>query len=462
MLPEAVLSYLSQHRDRHLDQLMELLRLPSVANVSAEPDGCSQAAEWLARCAGGLGMDARVVATAGKPAVLATAHVGADRPTVLIYAHYDVQPPEPLDKWDSPPFAPQVRDGCLWARGASDDKGQLFAHLMAIEAWQRAGGGLPVNVKCFFEGEEEIGSPNVEPFVAEHRDELSADAAVISDSAFFADGVPSITYSLRGLVYLELTVTGPAVDIHSGTHGGAVANPINALARILAAAHDGEGRVTLPGFYDDVTELTQDERRDWALLGFDERAYAASLGLDELGGGERACGALERRWARPTLDCNGIVGGYTAAGSKTIIPARASAKLSMRLVPNQDPDRVVAGFREFLAGHVPPGVEASFAVRARARPVMLDRHSPAMAAARRACAEAFGREPVMVRCGASVPVAEVFQQVLALDAVVMGFGLPDDNLHSPNEHFRLEHLWRGSAAAAALMHNLLTARGDSP
>ena len=462
MLPEAVLSYLSEHRDRHLGQLMELLRLPSVANVSAEPDGCAQAAEWLARCAGGLGLEARVVATAGKPAVLATGQVGPDRPTVLIYGHYDVQPPEPLEQWDSPPFAPEVRDGCLYARGASDDKGQLFAHLMAIEAWQHAGGGLPVNVKLFLEGEEEIGSPNVERFVAEHRDELSADAAVISDSAFFADGVPSITCSLRGLVYLELTVTGPAVDIHSGTHGGAVTNPINALARILAAAHDGEGRVTLPGFYDDVQELTEQERGAWAGLAFDERAYAASLGVEELGGGERAREVLERRWARPTLDCNGIVGGYTAAGSKTIIPARASAKLSMRLVPTQDPERVVAGFGQFVARHVPPGVQASFEVHARARPVMLDRHSPAMGAARRACVEAFGREPAMIRCGASVPVTEVIQRLLGLDAVMMGFGLPDDNLHSPNEHFRLEHLWRGSAAAAALMHNLLTGRADSP
>jgi len=453
MLPKAICEYLELHRDGHLARLFELLRIPSIAN-EAGGHGCNTCAGWLARHLEDLGLDAHVVPTAGRPNVLASLHVREEAPTLLVYGHYDVQPPEPLEAWKSNPFEPEVREGCIYARGAADDKGQLFAHLMAIEAWQRAGGGLPVNIKLLIEGEEEIGSPDLEPFIAANAGRLAADAVVISDSEFFADGVPSITYGLRGLAYVELTLRGPSTDVHSGLHGGALANPVNALAKMVAALHDDNGRITIPGFYDDVLELTQAEQRSWDQLLFDEARYAASLGVGALSGGEKGYSVLERRWGRPTLDCNGIVGGYTGPGSKTIIPAQVQTKISMRLVPRQDPQKVVAGLREFVAENTPPGMKASLEVYASVRPVLLERDSPAMNAAQAALEEAFGRRPAFIRSGASIPVTELVQRILGLDAVMMGWGLPDDNLHAPNERFRVNHLWRGSLCAAAFLRNL--------
>jgi acetylornithine deacetylase/succinyl-diaminopimelate desuccinylase-like protein len=452
MLPQAVTDYLEAHRQEHLARLTELLRIPSVANT--KPQECRRCADWLIEHLEALGMEAQLVESGGPPNVIARAHVDDTAPTVLVYGHYDVQPPEPLGQWHSDPFEPAVRDGCLFARGASDDKGPLMAHLAAIEAWQNAGDALPVNVKLLVEGEEEIGSPHLEPFLGAYAEQLRADAAVISDSEFFAPGVPSITYGLRGLAYVELRLRGPAADVHSGLHGGAVTNPVNALAGMVAAMHDAEGRVTIPGFYDDVLPLSDAEQADWRKLPFDEAEYARSLGVEALGAGERGYGVLERRWARPTLDCNGILGGYTDEGSKTIIPAEAGVKISMRLVPAQEPAKVVAGFRRFVAAATPPGVTAELKVNAEARPVLLSRDSPAMDAGRAAMAEAFGREPAMIRCGASVPVTELIQRLLGLDAVLLGFGLPDDNPHGPNEHFRLGQFAGGAVAAAAFLHNL--------
>ena len=451
MVPDSVRTYLEDHRHEHLEKLFELLRFRSIANDPGSPDQCLLCAEWLVEHLAGLGVEAQVTATAGRPAVLGELHVDDDAPTVLIYGHYDVQPVEPLDLWHSPPFEPEIRDGNLYARGANDDKGQLFAHLMAIEAWQRAGGRPPVNLKLFYEGEEEIGSPTLEGFLAEHADRLAADAAVISDSEFFAHDVPSITYALRGLAYFEITLKGPRGDLHSGLHGGAVTNPLNALARLVADMHDDRGRVTVGGFYDDVVELTDAERRQWDQLPFDAEAYRDELGTSALGGGESGYSVLERRWARPTLDCNGLVGGYTAPGAKTVIPAEAHAKISMRLVSHQDPQRIIESFQRFVAEHTPRGIESHVKVHASARPVMLATDSPVIQAARSAMREAFGREAVLIRCGASVPVTEVIQRVLGLDAALMGFGLPDDNLHAPNEKFSLDQLWGGSVAAAAML-----------
>ena len=451
MLPTAVSLYLESQRPQYLAKLFELLRIPSIAN--RDDDGCPRAAQWLADHLASLGLSARVCPTEGKPAVLAELHVDDAAPTLLIYGHYDVQPPEPLELWQSPAFEPQIRDGCIYARGANDDKGQLFTHLMAIEAWQRAG-GPPVNLKLFIEGEEEVGSPSLEAFLAAHGSELAADAAVISDSSFFAEGHPSITYALRGLAYVELTLRGPNRDIHSGLYGGAVANPVNGLARIIAALHDANGRVTIEGFYDDVRPLTSRERQAWEALGYDAAADAADLGVSCLGGGEADLPALERLWARPTLDCNGIVGGYTGAGSKTIIPAQASAKISMRLVADQCPEKIIASLRRFVAERTPAGLTAELAVYAASRPVVLATDTPAMAAARSAMAAAFGTDATLIRCGASVPVTELFQRLLGLDAVLMGFGLPADRLHSPNERFALGQLYRGAEAAAMFMQNL--------
>lgn len=452
MLDQAVLQHLQGNRDRQLEKLFELL---SIAGIASRNDGqCQRAAQWLADyLQQELGFQARIAETQGQPNVLGECIKSDDAPTVLIYGHYDVQPPDPLELWDTGPFEPAIRNGYIYARGANDDKGQLFAHLMAIKSWQQAGGGLPVNVKVFFEGEEEIGSPNLEPFVAAHAKDLSADAALVSDSAFFAKDVPSITYALRGLVYIELTLRGPSRDVHSGQYGGAVANPLNALARIISQMHDDSGRVTIPGFYDDVNDLTQQEFDSWQKLPFNENAFASELGLHALAGGEDGYSALERLWARPTLDCNGIIGGYTAPGPKTVIPSTALAKISMRLVPSQNPEHIVRQIEEFLSRHTPSGMQAELSVMTKARPVLLQTDSPAMSAAKAAYAEGFGQEPALIRCGASVPVTELIQRLLGIDAVLMGFGLPDDRLHSPNERFALDQLYGGAIASAAFMQN---------
>jgi acetylornithine deacetylase/succinyl-diaminopimelate desuccinylase-like protein len=454
MVPDPLKAYLQDHRDEHLDKLKELLRFPSIANVPGDANACGPCAEWLVTHLKGLGFDARMAPTDGKPAVLGTLHETPGAPTVLLYGHYDVQPPDPLELWVSDPFEPEVRDEKLYARGASDDKGRIFAQMMAIEAWVRAGGGLPVNLTVLFEGEEEIGSPNLEPFLAAHAADLASNSAIVADSGFFAPGVPSIIYALRGLVYLELTVTGPSSDLHSGSHGGAVANPLNVLARLIAKLHDDQGRVTLDGFYDNVLPLSEAERREWEALGFDEAQYAASLGLSALTGGEAGVDVMERRWARPTLECHGIMGGYTDEGSKTVIPSKATAKLSMRLVAAQEPDRVTESLRAFVAENAPAGVTTEIRVHAGARPVQMDPDAPAMKAGLEAQEEGFGLPARMIRNGASVPIVEVFQRVLGVEPVVLGMGLPDDNTHAPNEKLDLDHLWKGSVVAAALFQRL--------
>ncbi len=453
MLPTAVKEYLESHRQEHLEQLFELLRFPSVSSQSRYEADSRACAEWIAEHLRGLGFSAELRPWRRHPILIARRAAGAADRTVLIYGHYDVQPPEPLEQWEVPPFQPAVRDGCIRARGASDDKGQLFAHLKAVEAFVRTAGGPPLDVVFFVEGEEEIGSPELERFITSAAGELRADYAVISDSDFFAPGLPTITYGLRGLAYVELTLSGPAEDLHSGVHGGAVVNPLNALAEMIAAMHDESGRVMLPGFYDDVLPLSQSERKAWENLPFDEAAYAAKLGTQPAGG-ERGLGVLERRWARPTLDCNGIVGGYQGEGSKTVIPASATAKISMRLVPNQRPEQVVESFQRFVEGRAPVGVRASVRVSAEARPVLVGPEGPAMQAGREALKEAFGADVAMVRNGASVPITELIQRILKVDPILMGFGLPDDNLHAPNERFRLEQLHGGMLASAAMLHNL--------
>lgn len=454
MIDKKVSNYLSSHRQEHLERLFELLGIPSIAAAEASVHPCATAAAWLAEHISKLGLQVELPGPSTHPYVFARNQPQSGRPTLLIYGHYDVQPPDPLELWESPPFEPQVRDGAIYARGADDDKGQLFAHLMAIEAWQRCG-GLPVNVKLLLEGKEEIGSPGMEEFLAASAGKLAADAAIISDSEFFAKGLPSITYGLRGVSYLEITVRGPARDLHSGLHGGAVTNPVNALAAMIAAMHDSHGRVAIPGFYDGVIEPTPQEQAEWAKLPFDANEYAASLGVNALGGGERSLPLLDRLWARSTLECNGIIGGYTGKGSKTIIPSSAMAKITTRLVPGQQPEMIMDCFRRFLVDKTPPGVTAEITdLHVGAPAVLLSRSSPAMTAASAALEESFGQAPVFVRCGASVPVTEMFKRMLKLESVMMGLGLPEDNLHSPNEHFHLEQLWRGSLAAAAFMQNL--------
>jgi acetylornithine deacetylase/succinyl-diaminopimelate desuccinylase-like protein len=453
MLPESVRSFLQDHRREHLEELLRLVRFASVSSAAEHRGDCQACAEHVAGMLRAMGFGAELRPWREHPVLLARSPAGmapAGAPTVLLYGHYDVQPVEPLSAWTSPPFEPVVRDGAVHARGASDDKGQFLAHILSCRALLKTQGRLPVNVVFFLEGEEEIGSPQLEDFIAAAAGDLKADFAVISDSDFFAPGLPAVTYGLRGLVYLELTLAGPRDDLHSGVHGGAVVNPLNALAAMIARMHDADGGVTLPGFYDDVVELTDSERRAWDRLPFDEAAYAAAVGVKPVGG-ERARGVLERRWGRPTLDCNGIVGGHMGEGSKTVIPASATAKVSMRLVPNQRPERIVRAFQAFVAGHTPAGVRAGVRVSATARPVLIPSESPAMEAAREALRAAFAAAPAMVRNGASVPIAELIQRILKLDPVLMGFGLPDDNLHAPNEKFHLPNFYRGIEAVARFL-----------
>ena len=452
MLDTKVHAYLNDHRDRHLSQLVELLRFASIANN--DDDQCPRCVAWLVEYLSEIGLAARILPTDGKDMVFAASPHKPGRPTLLIYGHYDVQPPDPLDQWTTDPFDPTIRDGNIYARGASDDKGQFLLHLQAVEAWLQATGDLPVNVTVLLEGEEEIGSPSLEPFVIAHKDLLSADAAVISDSAFFAPGVPSILTALRGLAYVELTLHGPKADVHSGLHGGVVANPVNALAAMIGAMHDTDGRVALPGFYDDLASPTEAELADWRALPFDEADLARSLGVAALGGGERDLPPLVRAWARPTLDVNGIVGGYTAPGAKTIIPSSATAKISMRLVADQDPQKITDGFRQFVRENIPAGIGAEVDIHSTARPVLVPTDGPAVQAAQAAMTEAFGRKAVFIRCGASVPVTEVVQRMLGLNAALMGFGLPDDNLHAPDEKLSLEHFHKGAIASAAFLGEL--------
>lgn len=454
MLNPTVKAHLEARWERYLSALCEMLRFPSLAAVK-DPDGCRPCAEWIAARLRELGLSAEILPTAGQPCVLAERQtVEASRPTLLVYCHYDVQPPDPLEEWTSPPFEPTIREGRLYARGASDDKGQLMMHLMAIDAWNQAAGGPPIHLKILVEGEEEIGSPHMEAFLREHRHRLSADALVISDVGFFADGCPSILSGLRGLCAFDVTFHGPSRDVHSGLEGGVVANPLNALARLIAAFHDENGRVNVPGFYDDVIPLSDEQRAAWAKLPHDDAARARALGVECLGGGEKGLPTLERNWARPTLECNGLHGGYAGPGAKTIIPARATAKFSLRLVAEQDPEKIFSAIETFVREHTPPGIRAEVTRHAFSRPVRLPADTPAMRAGRAAMAEAFGQDPVLIGCGASVPVTEVFQRVLGLDAAMLGISLPEDHLHSPNESLKLDQLRRGAEMIAAFYGNL--------
>jgi acetylornithine deacetylase/succinyl-diaminopimelate desuccinylase-like protein len=453
MLDRSVKDYLQAHRERFLESLFELLGFESLAQTNG-PDGCRPCAEWIAAYIRRLGLTAEIVPTRGQPCVIGEYRTNRKCPTLLVYTHYDVQSPDPLDLWTSAPFRPEVRNGFLYARGASDDKGQLFAHLMAIEAYLQTSQTLPLNLKLLVEGEEEIGSPNMEAFLTENKTRLAADALVVSDVGFFAENCPSIIYALRGMCPFEVTFVGPNRDVHSGLEGGVVVNPLHALADLVAAFHDDDGRVTVPGFYDDVLPLRDEERKAWAKLPYDKAEHARRLGVEVLAGGEKDYSPLERNWARPTLECNGMIGGYTGPGVKTVIPSRASAKFSMRLVADQDPGKIFPAVERFVCNHTPPGIRSQVTVQAVSRPVWTSTDSTVMRAAQAAMTEAFGAEPALIRCGASVPVTEVFQRLLGLDTVVLGISLPEDNLHSPNECLKLTQLWRGAEMMAALYHNL--------
>ena len=453
--------YCAANQPRFVDELIEFLRIPS---ISAQPEHAADVrrnAEHLAGAARDAGFTTvEVVETEGHPAVYAERVVDPALPTVLVYGHHDVQPVDPLDEWVSPPFEPQVRDGRLHARGAVDDKGQVYMHLKAVEAHLRTRGELPVNLRLLVEGEEEVGSRHFEKLVDDLGDRLTADVAVISDTGIFARGVPSLTVGLRGLAGVEVEVRGPSLDLHSGMFGGAVQNPVEALARMLASLKDpATGRVTVAGFYDDVVEPTAAEREGYRSLPFDEEAFRATAGGISATVGEEGWSVLERRWVRPTLEINGIWGGYQGPGSKTIVPAHAGAKITCRLVPNQKPDVIADLVADALLAASPPGVTTEVTARGGGSPVVTPADHPAVRAASRAMGAVFGREPVIIREGGSIPPVEVFQRVLGMQSVLVGTGLPDDQIHAPNEKFDLDHYAMGIRVLARLWDEIATEMG---
>jgi acetylornithine deacetylase/succinyl-diaminopimelate desuccinylase-like protein len=450
---ERVEAYLETHRGDFEEQLKALIRIPSVSAQPAHDADTRRAAEFVRDDLVAMGLDAELIPTKGHPLVYAESLKAPGKPTVLVYGHYDVQPPEPMEPWLSPPFEPTVRDGNLYARGATDDKGQMFTHLKAAEAWLRAGGGLPVNVKFLIEGEEEVGGAGLEAYVAANRGRLACDYVVISDCSQFAPGMPAITYGLKGLAYFEVIVRGAKTDLHSGTFGGAVANPCNALATILASLKGPDGRVLVPGFYDAVRPLEDWERAQFAKLPFSEAEFQASVGAPSLEG-EAGYTTLERKWARPTCDVNGLYGGYQGPGPKTVLPCQAGAKLSFRLVPDQDPKAVAEQFRAHVKAVCPPGVTYEVIEHHGAPAVLVDVDTPGVRAAARAIEAGFGKAPVFIREGGSIPVVGLFKTGLGVDTLLLGWGQNDDNLHGPNEKFSLADFHRGIKTSAHLLAEL--------
>lgn len=438
-----ITAYLQTQRQRFLTELCEFVRLPSVSGQPEQARDVAHCASWLAAHLQKLGLEQiQIIPTPRHPLVYAAWHDAPTQPTVLIYGHYDVQPADPLYEWRTPPFTPTVRNGYLYGRGASDDKGQLFCHVKALEAYLKTTGRLPVNVICLFEGEEEIGSPNLKPWLLRHQAQLQADVAVISDTRFLARGRPALTYGLRGGLGLALTVGTLPRDVHSGSYGGALYNPIQVLGEIIAALHDRQGRIAIPGFYDNVRRWSQAERAFMRRQGPSDAAILQSAGA-RLGWGEAAYTLYERTTIRPALTINGITGGYQGPGGKGIIPAQASAKISFRLVPDQEPHVVEQLVRHQIDRLTPPGVKTTVTVYQRTKPGLIDRRHPAMQAAVTAYQRGFGATPVFLRSGGSIPVVNTLQEVLGIPTVLMGFALPDDRMHAPNERFQLAQFYGG-------------------
>lgn len=449
----AVDQLLKQAAPRFEEELLQLLRIPSVSAESRYAPDVRRAAEFVRSQLHGLGFAAELVETSGHPIVYAESPPVAGAPTVLVYGHYDVQPADPLDLWKTPPFEPSIRDGVVYARGATDDKGQMFTHIKSAEAWVRSVGRVPVNLKYVIEGEEEVGSNNLEQFLANWRSRLAADVAVISDTSQFGPGRPAVTHGLRGIIACEVLVHGPRQDLHSGIFGGSIANPANGLARLIASLHDGTGRIQIPGFYDGIPPLTPAERQRLRELNFDEGAYLSEISVPAPHG-EPGYTTLERRWVRPTCDVNGLTSGYQGEGPKTIIPAWARAKITCRLVPGQDPERLVQSLELFLRGQLLPGLRLEFQSWHGCPGYVFDTDNRYMQAASRAIATAFDVPPVFIREGGTIPVVESFRRILGLDTLLLGWGQNTDNLHGPNEHFSLHDFHRGIRASAHLWHEL--------
>lgn len=459
---QKVIENIDENRDAYVERLFELLRIRSISTDPSCAGEIRRAAEWTHGLFQNCGIKSEIVETDRHPCVLADSgppmggKAKGDGPTFLVYGHYDVQPDGDPSLWLSPAFEPTVRDGAVFARGSADDKGQVLTHLLAAEAWQKVAGGLPVRVKFLIEGEEEIGSPSLKRVLRDNAERLACDYVAISDTSKLDADTPAITYGTKGMIYKEIIVTGPKQNLHSGSFGGTVTNPGNALSQIIAALRDSDNRVTIAGFYDDVRDLTDADRARMAEVGFDEAAYQTSTGSISLDG-EKGYTTLERRWARPTLDVNGLLSGFTSEGTSTIIPARAMGKVSMRIVPDQDPATISEAFDSAVRRAVPAGVDVEIVTHAVCGAYICPIDSPGMRAASGAIKAGFGKEPVFIREGGSLPILPLFRDILGAESLLMGFAVPECNLHGPNEFFGLSDFHNGIKTAASFMHLLASA-----
>ncbi|MFY3791310.1 dipeptidase [Ureibacillus sp. MALMAid1270] len=451
---ETLDQYFSQNREKHLEELKEFLRIPSISALSEHKPDMLKAANWLAEALKKLSIEnVSIDETKGHPVVYGEWLHAEGKPTILFYGHYDVQPVDPLNLWDSEPFNPEIRDNKLFARGSSDDKGQVFMHLKMIEALFATEGTLPVNVKFIYEGEEEIGSPNLPAYVEANKEKLAADLILISDTGLYAPGKPAVCYGLRGLTGVQIDVRGAKGDLHSGLYGGGVQNAIHALAEILASFRNEDGKILVEGFYDQVIPLSDEERQAYKDLNFDEEALKEEIGVNELFG-EAGFSYLERTWARPTLEINGVYGGFSGEGIKTVLPAEAGAKITCRLVPNQDPEEIVALLRKHIEQHKPAGVEITVSEFDKGAPYLTPFDHPVIQAAGRSYEKVYNVPTAFTRGGGSIPIVASFDQILQLPVVLMGFGLNSENFHAPNEHFHLENFDKGLRVLGDYLHEV--------
>jgi acetylornithine deacetylase/succinyl-diaminopimelate desuccinylase-like protein len=448
-MSKSVDNFVRENETRLLEELTTFLRIPSVSTLPEHKPDVDRAAAFVADALKRAGIEnIEVIPTANHPLVYGEWLHAPEKPTVLLYGHYDVQPPDPLDLWHTPPFEPTVRDGNIYARGSADDKGQFYMHIKAVEALQALNGKLPVNVKFLIEGEEEIGGASIAKYVAENPEKLKADVALVSDTALYAEGIPTLCIGLRGLVYMEVEATGPMRDLHSGLYGGAAPNAVFGLIELLAKTKSADGRIQIPGIYDDVKEPAPAELESWKTLPFQKEDFLRNeVGSTELTG-EPDRGVLERVWSRPTLEVHGIAGGFTGAGAKTVIPAKATAKVSFRLVPDQDPDKLIASFKKFVAENTPRGIKTEVRVLSSSPAVMVNPDHPGIDTAARAFKEILGRPTVFIRSGGSIPIVGDFARHLHIPTILMGFGLPDDGLHSPNEKYKISNYYTGIMTVA--------------
>lgn len=447
------LDYLKEQENNSLEQLKQFLRIPSVSAQSKHEPDMKKCAAWVADYLEDIGIKSKIMDTGGHPVVYGEYHNSDDLPTVLVYGHYDVQPPDPLDLWKTGPFEPIEENGYLLARGSTDDKGQVMTHIKGAEAYLKTVGSIPVNLKFLIEGEEEVQSENLDLFIEKHREMLKADIVVVSDGAQYSLDQPAINFGLRGIAFVEVKVIGPDRDLHSGSFGGAIANPANVLARMIGQLHDDNGRIAIDGFYDDTYSMTEWEKEQYDKLPFDGDSYLASTGSKKFWG-EDGYSTLERTWVRPTLDCNGITSGYQGEGAKTIIPSWASTKITMRLVPDMTPNDICDKIEAYLKKICPETVTLEVIKHGGANPVQVATDGPWLEAASRAIKTGFGKEPFFTKEGGSIPVVGTFKTVLGLDTLLIGFGQHDDNAHSPNERFLIRDFHRGCRTSAALLEEL--------